>query len=227
MIDRLAVQNRPRAARVVGDHAADGGAAGGGDVGREPQPVRPQLRVQVVEHDARLDPGACVPTTLTSSTLLKYFEVSSCSPAPIAWPACDVPPPRAVIDTPWRAAIWTVRIDVLARARDDHAERFDLVDAGVGGVERPRDAIESHLAVEMAVRDRAGEPRSPWAQDDVGRQADGVEPLHHALGRLRVGIFRLELDLHVAGERRLHRRRSSASSCPSSGSSCTTSPTCR
>jgi hypothetical protein len=46
--------------------------------------------------------------TLTSRMRFRYFEVSSCSPAPIACPACDVPPPRAVIDTPWRAAICTV-----------------------------------------------------------------------------------------------------------------------
>ena len=41
VIDRLAVEDRPRAARVVRDHAADGGAAGGGDVGREAEAVRP------------------------------------------------------------------------------------------------------------------------------------------------------------------------------------------
>ena len=55
VIDRLAVQHRPRAAGVVADHAADGGAARRGDVRREAQPVLLQLRVQLVEHDARLD----------------------------------------------------------------------------------------------------------------------------------------------------------------------------
>ena len=39
---------------------------------------------------------------------LRYFEVSSTSPAPIAWPACEVPPPRGVIGTPARAAACTV-----------------------------------------------------------------------------------------------------------------------
>ena len=43
-------------------------------------------------------------STFTSSTRLKYFDVSICSPEPIAWPACDVPPPRAVIEQPWPRA---------------------------------------------------------------------------------------------------------------------------
>ncbi len=34
----------------------------------------------------------------TSSRRLKYFDVSTTSPAPMAWPACDVPPPRIVIE---------------------------------------------------------------------------------------------------------------------------------
>jgi hypothetical protein len=55
VIDRLAVVHRPRPARVVAHHAAYGGAAGGGDVGREPQAVRAKLRVQLVEDDAWFD----------------------------------------------------------------------------------------------------------------------------------------------------------------------------
>ena len=47
-------------------------------------------------------------STFTSSTRLKYFDVSSWRPGPIACPACDVPPPRAVIEQPCRFAISTV-----------------------------------------------------------------------------------------------------------------------
>ncbi len=61
------------------------------------------------------------------------------SPAPIAWPACDVPPPRIVSGHRRRAQMRTMRNQVLARPRHDDAERLDLVDAGVGGVERARD----------------------------------------------------------------------------------------
>ena len=55
VVDGLAVVDRSGAARVVGHHAAQRGAAGGGDVRREAQPVRPQAGVELVEHDARLD----------------------------------------------------------------------------------------------------------------------------------------------------------------------------
>ena len=55
VIDRLPVQDRSRAARVVRDHPADRRAAGGGNVGSEPESVRPQRRVQLVEHDVRFD----------------------------------------------------------------------------------------------------------------------------------------------------------------------------
>src|SRR5476651_1052289 len=57
MIDRLAVQHRSRAARVVRDHPADSRTAGRGNVWREAQAVRFELRIQIVEHHARLDPG--------------------------------------------------------------------------------------------------------------------------------------------------------------------------
>jgi len=42
VVDRLAVEHRPRAAGIVGHHAADGRAAGRRDVGREAQAVRAQ-----------------------------------------------------------------------------------------------------------------------------------------------------------------------------------------
>ena len=52
VIDSLAVQNGSSAAGVVGHHAADGGAARGGDIRREAHAVRLQLCIQFVEDDA-------------------------------------------------------------------------------------------------------------------------------------------------------------------------------
>ncbi len=46
----------------------------------------------------------------TSSTRLKYFDVSTTTPAPIAWPACDVPPPRMVIEHPCFRHATTTRL---------------------------------------------------------------------------------------------------------------------
>ena len=50
-----AVAQRTAAAGIVAGHAADGGARGGGDVDRKPQPVFFELAVEIVEHDAGLD----------------------------------------------------------------------------------------------------------------------------------------------------------------------------
>ena len=103
VIDRLAVHHRPRAAGVVRDHPADGRAARGGDVGREAQAVRLQRARSARRARCPGSTQAQRSATFSSRMRLRYFDVSSWRPAPIAWPACDVPPPRAVIETCWRA----------------------------------------------------------------------------------------------------------------------------
>ena len=50
-----AVAHRAPAAGIVGGHAADGGARGSRDIDREPQPMRLELAVEIVEHDAGFD----------------------------------------------------------------------------------------------------------------------------------------------------------------------------
>ena len=58
VLARVAVAQRARAAGIVADHAADGGARGGGDIDRKPQAVGFQRAIELVEHDARLDHAA-------------------------------------------------------------------------------------------------------------------------------------------------------------------------
>ena len=55
VVERFAVDDRARSGGIIGDHAADGGAIGGGEIERQLQPVRLEQLVQFVEHDARLD----------------------------------------------------------------------------------------------------------------------------------------------------------------------------
>ena len=83
-----------------------------------------------------LDPGPRS-SGFTSSTRFRYFDVSSDSPAPMAWPACDVPPPRGVIGQRCGALRRWRRRGPRECGHDD-SQRLDLVDAGVGGVERAR-----------------------------------------------------------------------------------------
>jgi hypothetical protein len=59
--------------------------------GAKRSPCGPQGGVQLVEHDPPASTRAHRSAALTSSNRLKYLDVSICSPAPIACPACDVP----------------------------------------------------------------------------------------------------------------------------------------
>ena len=86
---------------------------------------------------------------LTSRTRFRYFDVSTTSPAPIACPAWDVPPPRIVSGTSMLRADTDDADEIVARPRQDDAERLDLVDARVGGVERARDLVEPDFAFEL------------------------------------------------------------------------------
>ena len=45
VIDRFSVEDRSRTTGVVANHAAHGRAARGGEIGREPQAVRAELRI--------------------------------------------------------------------------------------------------------------------------------------------------------------------------------------
>ena len=57
MVQRLTVDHRVGAAGVVAHAAADAGPAGGGGVRGIHQPIGQQLTVQIIQHDARLDPS--------------------------------------------------------------------------------------------------------------------------------------------------------------------------
>ncbi len=83
VVDGLAVDDGPRATRIVGHHAADRGSAGGRQVRCESQSQRSKLGVEIVEDDARLT-RAQRSWALTSRTRFRYFEVSSTRPAPMA-----------------------------------------------------------------------------------------------------------------------------------------------
>ena len=156
----------------------------------------------------------------TSSTRFRYFDVSSTRPAPIDWPACEVPPPRGVIGTPWRAATRDGGFDVVARARQHHAERLDLIDAGVGGVERAGGAVEAHLAGQRVRRScssaagpcagllaLAARGNRPHGLDVVAAQrVDLVVEVHR-----RIAVRRAELERgRPPRRRRVARRMSSA-----------------
>ena len=148
VIDGLAVKHAARAAGIVGHHAADGGAAGRGDIGREAQPQRSQLRVQLVQHHARFHARPALRRI--------HFEQ-----AVVIFRSVDLNPfadrlsrlRRAAAAHRDGAAKAPADLDdannVFARLRNHHAQRPDLIDAGVGRIERPRNRVETDFACDL------------------------------------------------------------------------------
>ena len=138
-------QHRPCAGGIVGHHPAERGAAGRGDVGRKPQVVRFELGVQLVEHDARLDAcGAPLDVNLQQPVDVLGRVEHDAAANGLAGLRRSAAPQRQ------RTAKLVAQADggddVVAVAGDDDAQRLDLIDAGVGGVEGAGDAIEAHFA---------------------------------------------------------------------------------
>jgi hypothetical protein len=158
VIDRLAVQHGAGAARVVGHHAADRGPIGRGDVWCEPEAVRAQRDVELVEHDARFDarPPFGGVDLEQAVEVLRRVDLQAganrlsrlrCPAAAHRHRAAELTADPHGLD------------DVGARLHDDDADWFDLVDAGVSGVERAGHVVEAHFALE------AGFKRAPQAVD--------------------------------------------------------------
>ena len=95
----------------------------------------------------------------------------------MAWPACDVPPPRIVIGHAVTPAGLDDAHQILARLRDHDAGRLNLVDAGVGRIQRARDGVEPHFAV-----DRALELATERGGIEVGGHRRGDYRAHRSFG---------------------------------------------
>ena len=145
VVDGLAVDDGAGAARVVGHHAAQRGAAGGREVGREAQAERSEFRVQIIKHQARLDPCPAffrVDLEQTIEVLRRVEDQAGSNGLSGLRRAAATRGNRDLmaacnLDRPYH---------VVARARNHDAERLDLIDAGISRVESARDPIEPYLA---------------------------------------------------------------------------------
>ena len=116
-------------------------------IDREEQAVGLQRRVEMAEHDARLDHCAAA-LGVDRSTLRRYFEQSSTRARLTVWPHWLVPPPRANTGTPLSRAIASgSRHPRSCAARE--RRRFDLIDGGVGRIAATVGAREQHLAARL------------------------------------------------------------------------------
>ena len=153
VVHHVAVANRARSAGVVPGHAAQGSLGAGGHVHRVPQPVGPQVSVQLIEHQARLN-------DYRTRFLVELDHLVQV---------------LRIVDDQGRAH-GLAALRRAAAARQDgqafvggnlngdarivfgpghhHAHRLDLVDGRVGGITAAAGRIEQDLALELAPQAR-------------------------------------------------------------------------
>ena len=188
-----AVTQRAAATGIVAGHAADGGAGRGGDVDREPEPVRLELAVQLVEHDARLDHAAArldveVPQAGEVLRAVDHQPIVD-GLAALRGAAAARGDGNAALGGQGECAQ-----RVLGGARHDHAGRHHLVVRGVGGVAAARGEVEQHVArnlgtepgLEVGARPRA----SRRVLDYVHGSAGGDCAYNRAAGAAVSRLFR-------------------------------------
>ena len=135
VIDGLAVDDRAGAARVVRDHPADGGAAGRRHVGREAEVMWLERGVEVVEHHAGLHAGGAR-LRIDREDAVEVLRGVEHQPgadrlAGLRGAAAARRQRNAV------AGRHRHRLhDIVRGARDDDPARLDLIDAGVGRIQR-------------------------------------------------------------------------------------------
>ena len=146
-----AVAHRAAAAGIVAGHAADGGARGGGDIDREPQPVRLELAVEIVEHDAGLDRAARALDVEIEDAgeifrAIHHQRFADGLPGLRGAAAARQHAGAFGAGNPYRP------FGFFYRARGDHADRHDLVMRGVGGIAAAGEAVELHVPAQFGLQ---------------------------------------------------------------------------
>ena len=145
VLARVAVAQRARAARIVGRHAADGGARGSRDVDRKPQTMRLELPIEIIEHNAGLD-HATARGNVELEEMVEVFRAIDHQRGVDRLAGL-----RGAATTRRHAHALVPRnryrpIGVLYRARRHNAEGHDLVVGRIGRVAAAGEAVEHDVA---------------------------------------------------------------------------------
>ena len=175
VVAHRAVDDGARTAGIVPGHAADRRAGRGRDVDREPQAVRFQVGVQMIQHQARLHQGLAARGVEIENLVQVLGQVDD------QRLAHRLPALRgAAAPGQDRHAFVAGDVDdglhVLGVFRHDDAEWFDLIDRGVGGIAAPGERIEQDRALDrtfQAAR-QGGIALIPAAVDRPRRARYGV-----------------------------------------------------
>ena len=146
-----AVAQRAAAAGIVAGHAADGGARGGRDIDREPQPVRLELPVEIVEHDAGLDRAARA-LDVEIEDAGEIFGAIDHQRFADRLPGLRGAAAARQHGDAFGAGNADRPFGFFYRARGDHADRHDLVMRGVGRVAAAGEAVELHVPAQFGLQ---------------------------------------------------------------------------
>ena len=145
----IAVAERSRPAGIVGDHAADGGARGGRDVDGEPQSVRLEPAVELVEHDARLDDATAL-RNIELNDVIEVFRAVDHEGRIDGLPGLRGAGAAREHAHPFLAREKERVLRFLDGARGNDAHRHHLIMRRVGGVAPARERIELDVAEKPA-----------------------------------------------------------------------------
>ena len=146
-----AVAQRAPAAGIVAGHAADGGARGGGNIDREPQPVRLELAIESVEHNPGLDRAARA-LEVEIEDAGEVFGTVHHQRFADGLPGLRGSAAARQHADAFGAGKPNRPFGFLDGAGGDHADRHDLVMRGVGGVAAAAEAVELHLPAQFGLQ---------------------------------------------------------------------------
>jgi hypothetical protein len=145
-MDHVAVADGARAATVVAGHAADGSAVGGRHIDREEQAVRPQICIQMVQHDAgtHADPPVFLVQRDHVAQMFAGVDDQCLADGLAALRGSGAA-------RQYRHAFFAGDLDggpdVFHAARHHHAHRHDLVDRGVRAVAPAAEGVEQYVGL--------------------------------------------------------------------------------
>ncbi|MBV6505262.1 MAG: hypothetical protein ILNGONEN_00820 [Syntrophorhabdaceae bacterium] len=149
MIDGFAVNQRAGAGGIVADHAADIGAITRCGFRRKMQAGRFDLLIQFIAHETRLNAHPTLVLVQLKNAIHEFGTINHQRLADGLAGQARAAPARQNRHAVFRRGANRLH-DIVFVARDNHANRLNLVQAGVGAVQIARDLVKIYFAFDFA-----------------------------------------------------------------------------
>ena len=144
-----AIAQRAGATGIVADHAANGGARGGRDIDREPQAMRFECAVEIIQNDPRLDhraPSRDIQFQNPVEVFRAVHDQAGVHRLPTLRRAAAAHRQR---HTRLSRGV-QCRQNIPRRLGQNHARWHDLIDRGIGGIAPAREGVKARFALHLA-----------------------------------------------------------------------------